>query len=111
MFPGYLFVEFEKNNVDWHKINNTYGVSRILCRNNLPELLPGELIAELRALTKKNNKSLPSYTNGDKITLTSGPFDKLVATFDKVDKNSRIYLLINFLGVETKLSMDYNKFK
>ena len=74
-----------------------------------PELLPGELIAELKVLTYKNKKSLPTYTNGDKIKLPSGPFAKFVATIDKVDKDSRIYLLINFLGVETKLSMDCNK--
>lgn len=109
LFPGYLFVEFERSNMDWHKIKNTYGVSRILSCNNLPELLPGELIAELKVLTYKNKKSLPTYTNGDKIILPSGPFAKFVATIDKVDKDSRIYLLINFLGVETKLSMDCNK--
>ena len=40
--------------MDWHKIKNTYGVSRILSCNNLPELLPGELIAELKVLTYKN---------------------------------------------------------
>ena len=27
LFPGYMFIRFDKAESEWHKINNTYGVS------------------------------------------------------------------------------------
>ena len=28
LFPGYMFIKFDKLESEWHKINSTYGVSR-----------------------------------------------------------------------------------
>jgi transcriptional antiterminator RfaH len=29
LFPGYMFITFDRTENDWHKINNTYGVSKL----------------------------------------------------------------------------------
>ena len=35
LFPGYMFIRFDRAESKWHKINNTYGVSRIITFNSV----------------------------------------------------------------------------
>ena len=40
LFPGYMFVMFDRSNTKWHKINNTYGVSRLITFNSILRPVP-----------------------------------------------------------------------
>ena len=33
LFPSYMFIAFNRTDTKWHKINNTYGVSRLVTFN------------------------------------------------------------------------------
>ena len=34
LFPGYMFISFDIARSGWHKINNTYGVTRLITFNS-----------------------------------------------------------------------------
>ena len=48
LFQGYMFVAFDPNNMLWHKINSTLGVTKILNFNGKPEPMPIDLILGLK---------------------------------------------------------------
>ena len=48
LFPGYMFVSFDRKNAMWSKINNTYGVSRLITFNNTLKSIPNSFINDLK---------------------------------------------------------------
>ena len=54
LFPGYAFVGIDRQNSDWVKINNTYGVSKLLSFNKKPYNVPYDLMVELKNRYENN---------------------------------------------------------
>ena len=119
VFPGYMFVCFDPRIITWTKINNTYGVSKILAFNNKPSEISPNLILELKTryeinsnLTQKDN-----LQKGDSIKFYAGPFADLIAKVESVDENNRIWVLLESMGGYQRLKLQnvgknkYNKFK
>jgi transcriptional antiterminator RfaH len=40
LFPGYMFIKFDRTESEWHKINSTYGVSRLITFNSILKSIP-----------------------------------------------------------------------
>ena len=79
LFPGYLFVEYN-DNYNWIKINNTYGVSKIVRFGERPIYVPFKILKDLRKKCDEddicNNHIL--FQKGDKIKINkenSSPLD------------------------------------
>ena len=47
LFPGYMFISFDKSEPKWHKINNTYGVSRLITFNSILKSIPKIFVENL----------------------------------------------------------------
>jgi transcriptional antiterminator RfaH len=108
LFPGYMFVTFERENVPWHKINYTYGVSKLLTINNAPCIVPNTLINGIMAQCNKANVLIPQkqFYKDDRVCILNGPFENFVATVESIDKNKRIWVLIDLMGLATRTSVD-----
>lgn len=104
LFPGYMFVIFDKRNMDWHKINNTYGVSKVLTSNNMPYLLPDTFINKMVSQCNQSGVFFPNknFSKGDLVQIISGPFDNFLATVESIDKNQRVWILIELMGQSTR---------
>ena len=104
LFPGYMFVTFDKRNMDWHKINNTYRVSKVLISNNMPYLLPDTFINKMVLQCNQSGVFLPNknFSKGDLVRIISGPFDNFLATVESIDKNQRVWILIELMGQSTR---------
>ena len=59
LFPGYMFIEFDKTETEWHKINNTYGVSRLVTFDSNLVSIPNEIISNLMKRCDLSGKLLP----------------------------------------------------
>ena len=59
LFPGYMFVKFDRTETGWHKINNTYGVSRLITFNSLLKSIPNKFIDSLMKRYDLSGKLLP----------------------------------------------------
>ena len=107
MFPGYVFVEFDITRPEWPKIRSTRGISRLV--GNLsggPSRLPNGLIDLLKQRCAGNpcNSAANELQAGDMVYVSSGPFAAFLATVERLDAQSRVWLLIDFMGRETRFS-------
>jgi transcriptional antiterminator RfaH len=105
LFPGYMFVRFDREKCKWHKINNTYGVSRLITFNSCLKPIPTIIVNNLIKRCDLSGKLLPveKLKKGDKVTVLNGPFANFVATVEMYKNDKRIWILMNLMGRETKI--------
>lgn len=107
VFPGYMFVCYNPRIINWTKINSTYGVSKILALNNKPTEISYDLILELkkRYQINTNTTKKENLQKGDSIKFYAGPFADLIAKVENIDKNNRIWFLLESMGSYKRLKL------
>ena len=105
LFPGYMFVSFNKTEDKWPKINNTYGVSRLITFNSILKSIPTSFVDCLMMRYDLSGKLLPiqKLKKGDKVKVLKGPFANFIATVEKYEDDQRIWVLMDLMGRETKI--------
>jgi transcriptional antiterminator RfaH len=103
LFPGYMFVTFDRAESKWHKINNTYGVSRLVTFNSNLKSIPTAFIDNLMLRYDLSGKLLPikKFKKGDKVKITQGPFANFIASIEKYEADQRIWVLMDLMGRKT----------
>lgn len=109
-FPGYLFVKFDPAIRSASKINHTLGVSKLLTFGDV--MVPMQ-DADMDALktrfeTRPVIDLLPKQ--GEKVEIGSGPLAGVEAVFDEPDGMKRSFLLLKFVGLEKRVSIDNSAF-
>ena len=110
LFPGYMFVKTLENTSPLRKINSTLGVLRIVSFGGVAKPLDSQIVPGLMLRCDASGKLLPPnvINVGDEIEVTKGPFTNFVATVETIDADSRIWVLINLMGRNTKVGIDPN---
>ena len=105
LFPGYMFIKFDKAESEWHKINNTYGVSRLITFNSILKSIPTSFVDSLMKRYDLSGKLLPiqKLKKGDQVTVLKGPFANFIATVEKYEADQRIWILMDLMGRKTKI--------
>ena len=105
LFPGYMFIKFDRTDPTWHKINNTFGVSRLLTFNSTLASIPTSFIDSLTDRCDSSGKLLPiqKLKKGDQVQIVKGPFADFIATIDTYETNQRIWILMDLMGRTTKI--------
>ena len=105
LFPGYMFIRFDKAESEWHKINSTYGVSRLITFNSILKSIPTTFVDSLMKRYDLSGKLLPiqKLKKGDKVKVLTGPFANFIATVEKYEADQRIWILIDLMGRKTKI--------
>ena len=105
LFPGYMFVRFDRAESEWHKINNTYGVSRLITFNSILKSIPTTFMDSLMMRYDLSGKLLPikKLKKGDHVTVLKGPFANFIATVEKYEADQRIWILMDLMGRKTKI--------
>ena len=106
LFPGYMFIKFDRAESQWHKINNTYGVSRLITFNSDLKSIPTKFIDSLMKRYDLLGKLLPmqKLKKGDQVTILKGPFANFIATVEKYEADQRIWILMDLMGRKTKIT-------
>lgn len=104
LFPNYLFVQFDQNNMSALSVNYTRGVQRIISFGNKPSAVPDQLIAQLRERVDQSDKSMITDLpkKGEQLQILDGPFRGLNAVFSQIDGDSRAIVLITILSQKVK---------
>ena len=86
LFPGYMFIKFDKTEIAWHKINNTYGVSRLVTFNSTLKSIPAIFIDNLMMRSDFSGKLLPErkFRIGTQVKVTRGPFADFIANIENM---------------------------
>ena len=105
LFPGYMFVSFNKTENKWHKIKNTYGVSRLITFNSSLKSIPFTFVDNLMKRYDSSGKLIPivEMKKGDQVTILKGPFANFIATVEKYESEQRIWVLMDLMGRKTKI--------
>jgi transcriptional antiterminator RfaH len=111
LFPGYMFISFDKAELKWHKINNTYGVSRLVTFNSTLKPIPSTFVDNLKKRCDSSGKLLPivkmipivKMKKGDRVQISKGPFADFIASVETYETDQRIWLLIDLMGRKTKI--------
>ena len=105
LFPGYMFIKFDKAESKWHKINSTYGVSRLITFNSILKSIPTSVVDSLMKRYDLSGKLLPiqKLKTGDQVKVSKGPFANFIATVEKYEADQRIWILMDLMGRKTKI--------
>jgi len=105
LFPGYMFIRFNRAESEWHKINNTYGVSRLITFNSILKSIPTTFVDHLMKRYDSSGNSLPikKLKKGDHVTVLKGPFANFIATVEKYEADQRMWILMDLMGRKTKI--------
>ena len=111
LFPGYMFIRFDRAETEWHKINNTYGVSRLITSNSILKSIPTRFVDGLMKRYDLSGKLIPivEMKKGDKVEILEGPFTNFIATVEKYESEQRIWILMDLMGRKTKLQTSADK--
>ena len=110
LFPGYMFIKFDRAESEWHKINSTYGVSRLITFNSILKSIPNRFIDSLMGRYDLSGKLHPveKLKKGDQVTVLKGPFANFIATVEKYEADQRIWILMDLMGRKTKTQTPSN---
>ena len=105
LFPGYMFIAFDRAETKWHKINNTYGVSRLVTFNSILKPIPATFVNDLMKRYDLSGKLLPikKLKKGDQVKVLKGPFSNFIATVETYETDQRIWVLMDLMGRKTKI--------
>ena len=105
LFPGYMFITFNRVEANWHKINNTYGVSRLVTTNANLRPIPNIFIDNLMRRYDTSGNLLPvqKLKKGDQVKVLKGPFAHFIATIETYETDQRVWILMDLLGRKTKI--------
>ena len=110
LFPGYMFVSFNKTENKWHKIKNTYGVSRLITFNSSLKSIPSTFVDNLMKRYDSSGKLKPvvKMKKGDEVKVLDGPFAHFIATVEEYESEQRIWVLMDLMGRKTKIQTPLN---
>jgi transcriptional antiterminator RfaH len=105
LFPGYMFITFDRAETEWHKINNTYGVSRLITFNSILKSIPTTFVDSLIKRYDSSGNLIPmvKIKKGNKVKISEGPFANFIATIEEYESDERTWILMDLMGRKTKI--------
>jgi transcriptional antiterminator RfaH len=109
-FPRYMFVRIDLTVQPWRPILSTLGVQSMLMSGDHPMWIAEKLVRRIQAhevggfikVSERPRITCP-FTQGQKLKVLSGPFEKLEAVFaEPVDAN-RVAILVSLLGRDSRV--------
>lgn len=99
VFPGYLFVHFDRERDEWGSINDIDGVIGILSNGGFPSRVPDIIISRLQNMVAAGVfDSAGEMKAGEVVEITEGPFAGLLAKVKSASPRKRVKVLLDNLG-------------
>ena len=108
LFPGYIFIELDKDIQNWSPIRSTKGVLHFVRFGLSYAKIPDNIIEFIKTNqlnTAEKLKNINKFKPGDKVQITDGVFKNCIAIFKSYKSDERVILLINILGQQQKLTI------
>ena len=109
LFPRYLFIEMDPEHTQWHCINSTFGVSRLVCNGDRPAPVPDGIVDDIAA--RADDKGLVRldrirpFKHGEKVQIVSGALTDRLGLFECVADEDRVVLLLDMLGRQVRIKV------
>ena len=104
IFPGYVIVKMIVTDESWYAVRNIRGCTGFVGTTTDPIPLTDEEVAKLGVETKNIEVS---FTVGDSVHITDGPFEGFIGTVDAIDAgNNRVTVIVSMFGRETPVELE-----
>lgn len=111
LFPNYLFVKFDHEQIHTTTIQSTRGVSHFIRFGALPAEVPEEIIELIQQTPVSHTQSPGLPSQGDSVVITEGIFAGVKAIFNEPNGESRSILLLNILNTTVAKVIDNTQFR
>ncbi|MBK4714960.1 MULTISPECIES: transcription/translation regulatory transformer protein RfaH [Tenebrionibacter/Tenebrionicola group] len=111
LFPNYLFVEFDPEEIHTTTINSTRGVSHFVRFGMHPAIVPDTVIYDLIHYQPLSVDDPQTPWPGDSVMITEGTFEGFEAIFTEPDGETRSVLLLNLLNRKVLQSIKNTDFR
>lgn len=110
LMPGYLLVQMEPSEEVFNLIKEIKGVSGFVGGGDKPAPLSKEEVDNILTMLESKAdkpKAEISYSKGDQVKVTEGPFANFVGTVDHVDQEkSKLSVMVSIFGRPTPVELD-----
>ena len=107
MLPGYIIIKMVMNDVSWHVVRNTRGVTSFVGPGSKPVALTEEEVAELgieRLIVEVD------YAVGDHVKVTAGPLDGFIGVVEEINtEKQKLRVCVSMFGRETPVELDFDQ--
>ena len=114
MFSRYIFIKFADYQHNISKINNTFGISKLLVNHETltPYTIKDNYIDQIKSKINTNNPiEINNLQKGDKIKITKGALSNLTGIFLEKCGNLRSKLFLSFLNQKCSIVVDNTDIK
>ena len=108
LFPGYIFIQLDKDTQNWSPIRSTKGVLYFVRFGLSYAKIPDNIIEFIKTNqlnTAEKLKNINKFKPGDKVQIADGVFKNCIAIFKSYKSDERVILLMNLLGQQQKLTI------
>ena len=107
IYPGYVIVKMIVTDESWYAVRNIRGCTGFVGTTTDPIPLTDEEVAKLGVETKNIEVS---FTVGDSVHITDGPFEGFIGTVDAIDAgNNRVTVIVSMFGRETPVELELSQ--
>lgn len=110
LFPGYVFVHFDINVQSSSKINNTWGVGKLVTFGDVLVPVPDAAITVLQRVPAPVDEPERNLNKGQNVEVLTGPFSGITAVFDETNGQRRSFLMIEILGQQQRIEFKNSQF-
>jgi len=108
-FPGYVLIQMVITDNSWITVRTTQGVTGFIGIENKPSPISQLEVDRILKTTAEDKPQFQStYSIGDVIKITNGPFADFIGTIDNIDKEKgKLRVLVSFFESETPVELDF----
>lgn len=99
LFPRYLFVQFDRSQPEWAKIQDMRGVSSVLCNGNKPVIVRDEIVTAIRSYREPQEpvQAVSEFAPNQPVVITTGVLEGIQGLFTGSDRQ-RTKAFLEILG-------------
>lgn len=111
LFPGYVLVLMEVNDITWHVVRGIKGVTGFVGTGNTPTPLPeSEVMALMNFMDVEEPTFEAKFMVGDAVKILEGPFADFLGKVEEVsEEQGKVKVLVNVFGRETPVELDFTQ--
>lgn len=111
LYPGYIFIEMDMSDRNWHLIRNIDGVTGFVGTQMDPiPLQQTEMSDVLKQIGKDESQLEVEFSPGDTVRIISGAMEEMTGTVKDVDiEKTKLHVSVDMFGRSTPVELDFDQ--
>lgn len=112
-FPGYVLIKMIMNDKTWHLVKSTDKITGFIGGTlDKPAPITNEEAAYMTSQMEegfKKPRTSVSFTEGESVKVTEGPFANFVGTIEAVNEKGKVKVNVSIFGRPTPVELDFTQ--